>query len=84
MAEMSKNAKLVVKIITEQLNCQESQVVPEAKFIEDLGADSLDTIELVMALERAFNTDIPDEEAEQLTTVGDAISYVEKKIGTGE
>ncbi len=84
MAEMSKNAKLVVKIITEQLNCQESQVVPEAKFIEDLGADSLDTIELVMALEQAFNTDIPDEEAEQLTTVGDAISYVEKKIGTGE
>ncbi len=84
MAEMSKNAKLVVKIITEQLNCQESQVVPEAKFIEDLGADSLDTIELVMALEQAFNTDIPDEEAEQLTTVGDAISYVEKKIGTGD
>ncbi|MBP5638775.1 MAG: acyl carrier protein [Victivallales bacterium] len=84
MAELSKNAKLVVKIITEQLNCQESQVVPEAKFIEDLGADSLDTIELVMALESAFNTDIPDEEAEQLTTVGDAISYVEKKIGTGD
>ena len=56
MAELSKNAKLVVKIITEQLNCQESQVVPEAKFIEDLGADSLDTIELVMALESAFNT----------------------------
>ena len=84
MAEMSKNAKQVVKIIVEQLNCQESQVVPEAKFIEDLGADSLDTIELVMALESAFNTEIPDEDAEKLTTVGEAISYVEKKIGTGD
>lgn len=84
MAEYSKNAKQVIKIITEQLNCQESQVVPEAKFIEDLGADSLDTVELVMALETAFNTDIPDEEAEGLQTVGDAIAYVEKKLGTGE
>ena len=84
MAELSKNAKQVVKIITEQLNVQESQVVPEAKFIEDLCADSLDIVELVMALESAFNTDIPDEDAETLTTVGDAIEYVEKKLGTGE
>lgn len=84
MAELSKNAKQVIKIITEQLNVPESQVVPDAKFVEDLGADSLDTVELVMALENAFNTTIPDEEAEGLSTVGDAIAYVEKNLGTGE
>ena len=53
------------------------QVVPDAKFIEDLGADSLDQVELVMALEEEFGADIPDEEAEKLTTVGDAIKYIE-------
>lgn len=84
MAEMSKNAKQVVKVIVEQLGVMESQVVPEAKFVEDLGADSLDRVELVMALEEAFNTHIPDEEAELLTTVGDAIKFVETKVGTGE
>ena len=57
---------------------------PEAKFIEDLGADSLDIVELVMALENAFNTQIPDDDAEGLTTVGDAIKYVEEKLGTGD
>ena len=54
-------------------------MTPEAKFIEDLGADSLDQVELVMALEEEFGSDIPDEDAEKLTTVGDAIKYVESK-----
>ena len=67
-----------------RLNVPETQVTPEAKFIEDLGADSLDTVELVMALEQAFNTEIPDEEAEGMTTVGDAIAYVEGKLGKGD
>jgi|LSQX01.3.fsa_nt_gb acyl carrier protein len=82
--KMSKNGELVVKIIVEQLQCTEEQVKPEAKFIEDLGADSLDIVELVMALENAFNTQIPDDDAEALTTVGDAIKYVEDKLGTGD
>jgi acyl carrier protein len=81
---MSKNAERVIKIIVEQLQCQEEQVKPEAEFIEDLGADSLDIVELVMALENAFNTQIPDDDAEGLTTVGDAIKYVEEKLGTGD
>ena len=72
------------KVIAEVLSVDPEEITMDTTFIDDLGADSLDTIELVMALEQAFNTDIPDEEAEQLTTVGDAISYVEKKIGTGE
>ena len=81
---MSKNGERVIKIIVEQLQCQEEQVKPEAKFIEDLGADSLDIVELVMALETAFNTQIPDDDAEGLTTVGDAIKYVEEILGTGD
>ena len=81
---MSNNAKRVIKIIVEHLGVKEDQVVPEAHFVEDLGADSLDTVELVMALEEEFETDIPDEEAEKLTTVGDAIAYVESKLGTGD
>ena len=81
---MSKNGERVIKIIVEQLQCQEEQVKPEAKFIEDLGADSLDIVELVMALENAFNTQIPDDDAEGLTTVGDAIKYGEEQLGTGD
>ena len=76
---MSKIADEVKKIVVEQLGVSEDQVTPEAKFIEDLGADSLDQVELVMALEEAFGSDIPDEDAEKLTTVGDAIAYVEGK-----
>ncbi|MDD4097783.1 MAG: acyl carrier protein [Lentisphaeria bacterium] len=81
---MSKNGDRVIRIIVEQLGVKEEQVQPEAKFVEDLGADSLDTVELVMALEEEFGTQIPDEEAELLTTVGEAISYVEGKIGPGD
>lgn len=68
----------IKKIIVEQLGVNEDQVTPEAKFIEDLGADSLDTVELVMALEEEFGNEIPDEEAEKLQSVGDVIKYIEE------
>ena len=67
----------VKKIIVEQLGVKEEDVKPEASFVEDLGADSLDTVELVMALEEEFDIEIPDEEAEKLTTVQSAIDYVQ-------
>ena len=76
---MSEIADKVKAIVVEQLGVAEDQVTPEAKFVEDLGADSLDQVELVMALEEEFGADIPDEEAEKLTTVGDAIAYIESK-----
>lgn len=78
---MASIADRVKEIIVEQLGVNEDQVVPPAKFIEDLGADSLDTVELVMALEEEFGAEIPDEEAEKLATVGDAINYIEKMKG---
>lgn len=76
---MSSVAEKVKKIVVEQLGVSEDQVVNDAKFIEDLGADSLDQVELVMALEEEFGSDIPDEDAEKLTTVGDAVKYIEEK-----
>ncbi len=66
----------VKSIIADQLGISEEQIKPESKFIEDLGADSLDIVELIMAMEEEFQTEIPDEEAEKIRTVGDAIGYV--------
>lgn len=78
---MAANVEQKVKdIIVEQLGVNADEVTRDASFIEDLGADSLDTVELVMALEEEFQAEIPDEEAEKLKTVGDAIDYIEKKI----
>ena len=74
-----KNIQDSVKdIIVEQLGVKPEQVTPEAKFIEDLGADSLDTVELVMALEEKFGIEVPDEQAEKLQSVGDVIKYIEE------
>jgi acyl carrier protein len=70
----------VKKMIVEQLGVNEAEVVPEAKFIDDLGADSLDIVELVMALEDEYGIEIPDEDAEKIETVGDAIRYIEEHI----
>ena len=77
---MSTTADKVKEIIVNQLGVSPDQAIPEAKFIEDLGADSLDQVELIMALEEEFGADIPDEDAEKLTTVGDAIKYVEENV----
>jgi len=78
---MASTAERVNEIIVEQLGVNPDQVVTDAKFVEDLGADSLDTVELVMALEEEFGAEIPDEEAEKLTTVGDAVKYIEGMQG---
>jgi acyl carrier protein len=76
---MADNISDKVKdIIVEQLGVNLEQVTPEAKFIEDLGADSLDTVELVMAFEEEFGIDVPDEEAEKLQSVGDVVRYIEE------
>ena len=69
----------VKSIIAEQLGVKKEEVAEQAKFIDDLGADSLDTVELVMALEEEFGIEIPDEDAEKMTTVGEAIKYIEEK-----
>jgi acyl carrier protein len=71
----------VKKIIEDQLSVSAEQVTNEASFIDDLGADSLDTVELVMALEEEFDIEIPDEDAEKMTTVQSAIEYLEQKVG---
>ena len=70
----------IKKIISEQLGVEEEEVIPDAKFVEDLGADSLDTVELVMALEEEFDIEIPDEEAEKILTVGGAIDFIKEKV----
>lgn len=71
----------VKEIIVEQLGANKEDVVPEASFVDDLGADSLDTVELVMALEEEFGVEIPDEDAEQIKTVQDAVNYINKNKG---
>ncbi len=68
----------VKNIIVEQLGVEADQVKPEAQFVNDLGADSLDTVELIMALEEEFDVEIPDEKAEKIKTVGEAVSYIEE------
>jgi acyl carrier protein len=76
---MSEIADKVKKIVVEHLGVEESKVTPEASFIDDLGADSLDTVELVMAFEEAFGVEIPEDAAEKISTVKDAIEYIEKQ-----
>lgn len=78
---MSSIEERVKKIVAEQLGVKEDEVQASASFVEDLGADSLDTVELVMALEEEFETEIPDEEAEQITTVQLAMDYINKNLG---
>jgi acyl carrier protein len=75
---MSDIAQRVKDIVVEQLGVNPDEVTPDASFIDDLGADSLDTVELVMALEEEFDAEIPDEDAENLKTVGEAIKYIEE------
>jgi acyl carrier protein len=78
---MSNVEEKVKDIIVEELGVEREKLTTDASFMEDLGADSLDTVELVMAFEKEFDIDIPDEEAEKLRTVGDAMSYLHEKIG---
>ena len=77
---MSSVAERVHSIIVEQLGVDEKEVTEKASFIDDLGADSLDTVELVMAFEEEFELEIPDEDAEEITTVSDAVNYIEAKM----
>lgn len=77
---MSTIEERVRKIVVEQLGVKEEELSNDAKFVEDLGADSLDTVELVMALEEEFETEIPDEKAESITTVKEAIDYIEEAL----
>jgi acyl carrier protein len=78
---MSSVADRVKKIVVEQLGVKEEEVNNDASFVDDLGADSLDTVELVMALEEEFECEIPDDEAEKITTVQQAVDYIEKHLG---
>lgn len=75
---MSDIATKVKEIIVDKLGVDESEVIPEASFTNDLGADSLDTVELIMEFEKEFNIGIPDDQAESIATVGDAIAYIEE------
>jgi acyl carrier protein len=77
MADVSAKVK---EIIVNKLGVDEAQITPEASFTNDLGADSLDTVELVMEFEKAFNLQIPDEDAEKIATVGDAVKYLSAKV----
>ncbi|MFC3097897.1 acyl carrier protein [Alteraurantiacibacter palmitatis] len=78
---MSDTADRVKKIVVENLGVEDEKVTPDASFIDDLGADSLDIVELVMAFEEEFGVEIPDEAAEKINTVGDAISFIEANAG---
>ena len=78
--KMSEIAQKVKSIIVDKLGVEESEVTPEASFTNDLGADSLDTVELIMEFEKEFNISIPDDQAENISTVGQAISYLEENV----
>ena len=78
MEEVQQKLK---EIVMDRLNAEEDQIKPEASFVEDLGADSLDIVELIMGIEEEFDIEIPDEDAEKLTTVGEAMAYVKGKLG---
>jgi acyl carrier protein len=78
---MSDVEEKVIKMICEQLDVPEEDVVPKASFVDDLGADSLDQVELIMAMEEEFDISIPDEDAENIGTVQNAIDYIKKAIG---
>ena len=80
MADLTQVDEKVKKIVSEQLGAEFEDVKPESSFVDDLGADSLDTVELVMALEEEFETEIPDEEAEKITTVQLAIDYINQNL----
>ncbi len=77
---MASTFDRVKSIVVEQLGVSEEEITPEASFVEDLGADSLDVVELVMALEEEFDVEIPDEDAEKIVTVGEAVKYIEAHI----
>jgi acyl carrier protein len=79
---MAFSEERVKQIIVDQLGVAPEQVTPEASFIDDLGADSLDIVELVMSMEEEFDLEIPDEDAEKIQTIGDAIAYLEERLGS--
>ncbi|MCH7489461.1 MAG: acyl carrier protein [Gemmatimonadetes bacterium] len=81
MSDLQAMEEKVRDIIVEELGVERDKLADDATFMEDLGADSLDTVELVMAFEKEFDIDIPDEDAEQLRTVGDALKYLQDKVG---
>jgi acyl carrier protein len=81
---MASVEEKVKQIVVEQLGVDEAEVTPSASFVDDLGADSLDTVELVMAFEEAFDIEIPDEDAEKIRTVKDAIDYIDKHAKGGK
>lgn len=80
MADTASIANRVKAIIVDKLGVEDAEVVPTANFIQDLGADSLDTVELIMEFEREFDVAIPDEQAEKITTVGDAIEFIQANV----
>ena len=79
---MSGTLEKISELVSDKLGVEGSKITPEAKFVEDLGADSLDTVELIMQLEDEFNLEIPDEEAEKLTTVGLVVEYIDQHISS--
>ncbi len=84
MASKDEVLARLKEIITDRLDVEADQIVPEASFVEDLGADSLDLVELIMGIEEEFDIEIPDEDAEKLTSVGEAMNYTLSKIGVDD